>query len=85
MKYPKLMTAVLSDGSQVTGAEISQNIYGDEVTLMNDDQEIIINIHSCISYSNAIDPAGFDDLTPAEADEIDKLNNLSSLLTHQAY
>ena len=85
MNYPKLMTAVLSDGSQITGTEIAQNIYGDEVILMNDEQEILINMQSCISYSQAVDPVGFDELSLIEAEEIDKLNNLSALLTHQAY
>lgn len=85
MKHQTLMTAILSDGSQVTGTEIAQTIHGDEVILANDDQEISIDLSLCMSYEKAIEPTGFDELTPVEAAEIEKLTNLSSFLIHQAY
>ena len=85
MKYPKLMTATLSDGSQITGAEVSQTIHADKVVLVNDDQEVSIDLSLCVSYEKAIDPVYFDELTPIEAVEIEKLTNLSSFLIHQAY
>lgn len=85
MKHPELMTAVLTDGSQITGIEIAQSIHGDEIVLANDGQEIPINMALCVSYTKEIDPVGFDELTPIEAAEIEKLTNLSLFLTHQAY
>jgi len=85
MKYQKLMTAILNDGSQITGAEIAQTIHVDKVILANDDQEVLIDLSLCVSYEKAIKPIGFDELTPGEAAEIEKLTNLSSFLIHQAY
>lgn len=85
MKHPELMTAVLSDGSQITGIEIAQNIHGDEIVLANDGQEISINMSLCVSYTKEVDPSGFDELTVIEAAEIERLIDLSSFLTHQAY
>lgn len=85
MKHSKLMTAILTDGSQITGVEIAQNIHGDEIILFSDDQEVPIKAHLCVSYTEALDPVGFDELTAVEAAEIEKLTNLSSFLIHQAY
>ena len=85
MKYQTLMTAILNDGSQVTGTEIAQTIHGDKVILANDDQEISIDLSLCMSYEKAIEPTGFDELTPVEAAEIEKLTSLSFFLIHQAY
>ena len=85
MKHPKLMTAILNDGSQITGAEIAQTMHADKVILANDEQEVSIDLSLCISYEKAIDPVYFDELTPIEAAEIEKLTNLSSFLIHQAY
>lgn len=85
MKYPVLMTAILNDGSQITGTEIAQSVHGDEVILANDGQEITIKMHLCSSYAKAKDPLAFDELTSIESAEIEKLTNLSALLTYQAY
>jgi uncharacterized alkaline shock family protein YloU len=85
MKHPKLMTAILNDGSQITGSEIAQTMHADKVILANDEQEVSIDLSLCISYEKAIDPVYFDELTPIEAAEIEKLTNLSSFLIHQAY
>lgn len=85
MKYQKLMTAILNDGSQVTGVEVSQNIHGDEIILASDGREIPINLFSCVSYFEEVDSPGFDELTPLEAAELEKLESLSTLLTRQAY
>lgn len=85
MKHPELMTAILMDGSQVTGVEVHKNLRGDEVTLSCGGHEIPINMHLCISYFKITDPVEFDELTPSETAEIERLTNLSSLLTHQAF
>jgi hypothetical protein len=85
MKHQTLMTAILNDGSQITGTEIAQTIHGDKVILANDDQEVSIDLSLCMSYEKAIEPTGFDELTPVEAAEIEKLISLSSFLIHQAY
>ena len=85
MKYPKLMTAIMNDGSQVTGVEVSNSIHGDEIILASDGQEIPINLYLCSSYAEAVEPFGFDELTRIESTELEKLENLSMLLTHQAY
>lgn len=85
MRQQKLMTAILTDGSQVTGAEVSQNIHGNEIILASDGHEIPIDMFLCVSYFEEADPIGFDELTPIEAAELERLENLSALLTHQAY
>ena len=85
MQHSKLMTAILNDGSQITGTETAQSIHGDKITLVNDDQAVNIDLLLCQSYLEAVDPIGFDELTPAEAAELEKLENLSALLTRQSY
>lgn len=83
MQHSKLMTAILNNGSQIT--ETTQSMHGDIITLVNDDQAIDIDLLLCQSYFEAVDPIGFDELTPTEAIELEKLENLSALLTHQSY
>jgi len=85
MKNQKLMTAILSDGSQITGTEISKNIHGDEIILSSDGQEIPINMYLCTSYLAEADPIVFDELSPSEAAELEKMVSLSNLLMRQAY
>ena len=85
MKYQKLMTAILTDGSQITGAELSNNPSSDELILINDGYETPINKALCAFYFEAVDPAGFDELTLLEAAELEKLENLSCLLMREAY
>jgi len=85
MKHQQLMTAILNDGSQITGTEISKNIHGDEIVLSSDGQEIPINMFLCTAYYAETDPTAFDELSPSEAAELEKMVSLSSLLTYQAY
>lgn len=85
MRHQKLMTAILNDGSQITGTEVAQTIHADKVILANDEQEVSIDLSLCVSYEQATDPIGFDELTPIESAEIERLINLSSFLIHQAY
>ena len=52
----KLMTALLNDGSQITGEEVSSTIHGDEVVLSCDGCEVEINMLFCIAYYEETDP-----------------------------
>lgn len=85
MKYQKLMTAILTDGSQITGAELSNNMRSDEIILINDGCETPISMSLCVSYFEAVDPSGFDELTLLEATELEKLENLPCLLMRESY
>ncbi len=80
----KLMTALLNDGSQVTGIEVSRSIHEDEVILSCDGETIPINLLFCFSYYEETDPPYFDELTQSENEELD-MCDLPNLLTNQAY
>jgi len=80
----KLMTAILNDGSQITGEEIFSSIHGDKVLLACDGQEISIQTHSCLAYFEETSPCVYAVLSETESYELNKLENLSSLLKHQA-
>lgn len=79
----KLMTALLNDGSQITGVEVSRSMHDDEVILSCDGEQIPVNLLYCFSYYEETDPQ-FDELTQAESEELD-MCDLSSLLVNQAY
>ena len=85
MKHSKIMTAILNDGSQITGLEVSRTIHDDQVTLECDGQQIPVNLNFCITYFEEWEPVQFIELTKAESIELEKLGNLSALIHQQAW
>jgi len=85
MQQLKLMTAILADGSQVTGTEVAQNIYGNEIILVSDDQEIPIDMSMCVAYFKTVEPIGPNGTMSSKSIESDNFKCSSHLLIREAY
>lgn len=72
---------ILTDGTTLTGVELSDNIHGDKVLLSCDGQRLPIDRAMIVTFSKS---AYFDELEADELADLEKLGDLSRLLMRQS-